>query len=56
MELYILSEETIEELSERTGRSIEQLQAEIDRAKERGTTVHYYFDLPEFPSEEDPCP
>jgi hypothetical protein len=47
MELYVLSEENVEEVSERTGRSVEQLLNELLAAQEKGTVVHYYFDLPE---------
>ena len=52
MELYILSEETIEELSERTGRSIEQLNEELLISRGMNTEVHYYFGMPEFPEGE----
>lgn len=45
MEVIDLTEENIAEISERTGRTIEELEWEILSAKERGVVVKYYLDV-----------
>jgi hypothetical protein len=47
MEVIYLQDDTIEEISERTGRSVEDLQVELAASYARKTKVCYYFDLPE---------
>jgi hypothetical protein len=47
VELIVLQEDTIDLLSERTGRSTEKLIEELFMSRENDTQVHYYFGLPD---------
>jgi len=47
MEVIILRPDTVEMIAERTGRTVDQIWAELGSAMQRNVQVHYYFNPPE---------